>query len=131
MHLLSLSLSIVLRCGGQLLNVTSIFSSAMCIRWPSFALITVTSRCGIEVMLLVYNVNSNSNHYLFSKLPSVFIRVRHTLTAAAAHPLEFKVSRFRTSQFTRCFQPANVRKWNDLPDAGFHTGTLDGFQNAV
>ena len=40
----------------------------------------------------MYNVNSNSNHCLPSELPSVSTRVRLTLAAASAHPLEnFKV----------------------------------------
>ena len=36
MHLFSQSLSIVLRCGGLLLNVTFSFTNARCIRWPGF-----------------------------------------------------------------------------------------------
>ena len=43
---------IVLRCGGLLLNVIFIFSSARCIRWPLFALIRFSSRCIIDVMQL-------------------------------------------------------------------------------
>ena len=52
MHLFSQSLSIVLRCGGLLLNVIFSFSSARCIRWPGFALIRHFCRCAIDVMLL-------------------------------------------------------------------------------
>ena len=37
---------------GQLLNVTFSFSSARCIRCPDFALIRVSCRCVIYVMLL-------------------------------------------------------------------------------
>ena len=44
---------------------------------------------------------------------------------AAAHPLELEVSRCRTSQFARCFLPAQTRVWNDLPYTVFGTGTLD------
>ena len=36
-HLFAQSLSIVLRCGGQLLNATCSFSSARCIRWPGLS----------------------------------------------------------------------------------------------
>ena len=54
MQLFSQSLSIVLWCEGELLNVTFSFSSARCIRWPSFALITVSCCCIIDVMLLGY-----------------------------------------------------------------------------
>ena len=52
MHLFSQSLSIVLRCDGQLLNVTFSFTSARCIRWPVFALIKVSCRCVIDLVLL-------------------------------------------------------------------------------
>ena len=75
--------------------------------------------------------NSNFNHCLFIELPSAASRVRHTLAAAAAHPLEFEVSRCRTSQFARYVLPAQVRIWNDLPNTEFDTGTLDGFKGAV
>ena len=37
---------------GLLLNVIFSFSSARCIRWPGFALIRLSCRCVIDVMLL-------------------------------------------------------------------------------
>ena len=40
---------------------------------------------------MLYKVNSNPNHCLFSELSSASTRVRH------AHPLEFEVSRCRRS----------------------------------
>ena len=39
---------------------------------------------------MLYKVNSNSNHCLFSVLPSASTRVRHARAGAAAHPLELK-----------------------------------------
>ena len=48
---------------------------------------------------------------------------------AASKPLQG--SKCRTSQFARCFLPAQVRMWNDLPCTVFDTGTLDGFKGAV
>ena len=66
-----------------------------------------------------------------------YYRVRHSPAVAAAHPLEFEVSRCRTSefaraflpaQFTRCFLPALVLMWNDLPFGVFDTRTLDGLK---
>ena len=54
MHLFSKSLSIVLRCGDQLLNVTSRLSRVRCIRWLGFAMIRVFYRCVIDVVLLGY-----------------------------------------------------------------------------
>ena len=46
------SLIIVLQYGGLLLNVIFSFSSARCIRLPWFAMIRLSSRCVIYVMLL-------------------------------------------------------------------------------
>ena len=51
-------------------------------------------------------------------------------TAAAAHPLDFEVSRSRTTQFARYFLPA-TRVWNDLLYTVFDTGTLDGFKGTI
>ena len=80
---------------------------------------------------MLHKVNSNSNHCLFRELPSVSTRVRHTQAAAAAHPFEFEVSKCRTYQIARCFLPAQVRMWDDLPYNVFDTGTLDGFKGSV
>ena len=51
-HLFSKSVSIVLRGGGQLLNVTISFQTARCIQCPGFAPNSVYSHCVIAVMLL-------------------------------------------------------------------------------
>ena len=59
------------------------------------------------------------------------LSVRHTGAAAAAHPLEFKVSRCKTFKFVRCFLPAQTRVCNDLPYTVFDTETLVGFKGAV
>ena len=37
-----------------------------------------------------------------------------TRAAAAAHPLEFEISRCRTTNFATCFLPSQVQMWNDL-----------------
>ena len=80
--------------------------------------------------MLIY-VNSDTYHCLFSKLPPASTRVRHSRTAAAAHPLEFEASMYRTSQFAWCFLPVQVRMLNDLLCTVFDTGTLDGFKGVV
>ena len=134
MLLFSQSLSIVLRCWGLLLNVIFSFSSARCIRWPGIAVIRLSCRCHrrhVAALRMLYKGNSSSNYCLFSELPSASVRVRHTRAAAAAHPLEFEVSRCRTYQLARRFLPAQTRVWNDLPYTVFDTGTLDGFKGAV
>ena len=131
LHLFSQSLSIVLWCGGQLLNVTFSFFSASCIcmvDWlcPDQNFLSLCHLLRAAGLIMLYKVNSNSNHCLFSEQQSVSPRVRHTRAAAAANPLEFEVSRCRTSQFARSFLPAQVRLWNDLPYNVFDPGTLEG-----
>ena len=76
-------------------------------------------------------VNSNSNHGLFSELSSASTGVRHSRAVSASHPLEFDVSRCRTSQFARSFLPAQVQMWNDLTYTVFDTGTQDVFKGAI
>ena len=133
LHLFSQSLSIFLRCGGQLLNVIFSFVSARL--FGGRALLSLSfllyHRRRVAGLSMLYKVNVNSNRCLFSELPSAATRVRHSRAASTAHPLEFEVSRCRTSQFVRCFLPAQIRMWNDLPCTVFDTRTLDGFYCAV
>ena len=86
---------------------------------PDRILLSLCHRRHAAVLCMLYKVNSNSNHCLFSELPSASVRVRHIRDAAAAHPLEFEVTMCRTSQFARCFLPAQTRVWNYLPDTVF------------
>ena len=77
--------------------------------------LSLCHRRRVAGLSMLYKVISNSNRCLLSELPSASTRVRHTLAEAAAHSLEFEVSRCRTSLFARSFLPAQVRLWNDLP----------------
>ena len=105
-------MSIVRR--GQLLNVIFNFLSAKCIRWPGVALIRVSCRCVIDVELLGFvcctsDANADSNHCLFSELPSASTRVRHTQAAAAAHPcLKYQGVRCPNLQGVYCRPGSNV-----------------------
>ena len=99
--------------------------------YPDQSFLSLCHRGRVAGHKMLYKVTSNSNHCLFSELPSASTRVRHSRAAAAAHPLEFEVSRCRTSQCARSFLPAQVRMRNDLPYSVFDTGTLDGFKGAV
>ena len=112
MDLCSESLSIVLRCGGPLLNAIFSFSSSRCIRWPGFTLMRLSCRCVIDVVLLHcvcctrliqtrIIVCSVSFHLLLSEFDIPELQACRT-------PLEFEVSSCRTSQFARCFLPAQT-----------------------
>ena len=91
----------------------------------------IESRRNVAGLSMLYKVNSNSNHCLFSQLLSASTRVRQTRAAVAAHPLEFEVSSCSTSQVAWCFLPAQVRMWNDFLYTVFDTGMLDGFDGAA
>ena len=125
-------LEYVLQCWGQLLNVIFSFSSAWCIRWPGFALIRLSCRCVIDVILLhCVCCRRLIRPTIIVCLESFYICFCCSSTsraAATAHPLEFEVSRCGTFQFARCFLPAQTRVWNNLPYTVFDTGTLDGFR---
>ena len=53
------------------------------------------------------------------------------LASAATDLLEFELSRCGTTQFLMCFQQAQTRVCNDIPNTVFDTGTLNGFKGAV
>ena len=55
-QLFSQSLSIVLRCGGQLLNIAFSLLSARYIQWPGFVQIRVSCCCVIDVIWLAQYV---------------------------------------------------------------------------
>ena len=76
-------------CNLQLLE-SQVYSVAMFCSDQTFLSLCHQRRVAAQCML--YKINSNSNHCLFSELfLSVSVRVRHTLAAAALHPLEFEV----------------------------------------
>ena len=82
MHFFCQSLGLVLRYGGLLLNVIFSFSNGRCIRWTGFALIRLSCRCIINVMLL-HRVSCTMLIrtriiFFFSELPSASARVRYT-----------------------------------------------------
>ena len=85
-------------------------------------------RCSVAGMCILYKIHSNPKHCLYGELPPACQRVRHTRAAAVAHPCELEVPRCRTAQFRRCFLPAHVRMWNDIPSSVFDSGTLNGFK---
>ena len=103
MHLFSQYLSIVLRwwgsaakCHLQLLERLVYSLARLC---PDQTFLSLCYLRHVTALCMLYKVNSNSNHYLFSDLPSASVRVRHTRAAVAANPIEVEVSRCWISQF--------------------------------
>ena len=81
----------------------------------------------VAALCMLYTVNSNSNPFLFSELPSASVRIRHSLAAGAAHPFEFEVSRcmnFEEFEVSICkvFPAGPHSSVNDLPYTVFDTG---------
>ena len=131
MHLFSQSLSIVLQCGGHLLNVTFGFSNTRCIRWPGFALIWVSYRWVINIMLRGYVCCTRLIQTRIIACPASFLLLLPEFCIPELQALEFEVPRCRTSKFARCFLPTQVWIWNDLPYNVFDSGMLDRFKGAV
>ena len=98
---------------------------------PDQGFLSLCHRRRVPWLSLLHKVNSYSNHCLFSELSSASTRVRHTRVAASSHPLQFEVSRCRTSRFARSFLSAQVRMWNEFPYTVFLTPeSMDGFKGA-
>ena len=115
-------------CHLQLLERQVYSVARLC---PDQTFLSLCYRRHVAALCILCKVNSNSNHCLFSGLPSLSVRVRRTQATAATHPLEFEVLSCRTTQFTRCIPPAQTLVRNDLPYTVFDNRTLDGFKGAV
>ena len=94
MHLIFQSLSIILRCGGLQLNMIFSFSSAWWVQWPGFALIRVSCRCAINIMLL--------NCVCCTRL----IRTRITVFQWAS------ICFCQRSTYPRCVGSKSIRVWS-------------------
>ena len=110
MHLFSQSCSIVLLCVGELLTATFSFFNSMCVRLPGIALIRVSCHYDNNVVLLncVCCTRLIRTSIIVCSVSFHLHLPAFTRAAAAAHPLEFEVSWYRSSQFTRCFLPKFV-----------------------
>ena len=69
-------------CHLQLLE-RSVCLVAMLCRDQTF--LSLCHRRHVAALCMLYRVNSNSNHCLFSEFPSASVRVRHSRAAAVAH----------------------------------------------
>ena len=92
-------------CHLQLLE-RQVYSVVRLCRDQSF--LSLCHRRRVALLIMLYKVNANSNNCLFSELPFASTRVRNYRAAAAAHHLEFEVSRCKTSLFAWRFLPVQV-----------------------
>ena len=128
-------MSIVLRCGGQLLNVIFSLLSVRCIQWSGFALIGVSCRCVIDVVLLglvsctrlmqtLITVCSASFHLLLLEFDILKLRpllIHWSLKYQGVEP--------PNSQGVSCRPKFECGM--TFPYIVFDTGTLDWFKGAV
>ena len=70
-------------CHLQLLE-SQVNSARLC---PNQSFLSFCHRRYVAWLIVMYKVNSNSNHCLFGKFPSASARVRHTRAATASHRL--------------------------------------------
>ena len=54
--------------------------------------LSLCHRRQVAALCMLHKVNSNSNNYFFTELPSASVRVLNSPAAAAARPFEFEVS---------------------------------------
>ena len=69
-------------CHLQLLECQVCSVARLC---PDQNFLSLSCQHRVAWLSMLYKVNSNSNHCLFSELPSASTRIRHTRAAAAAH----------------------------------------------
>ena len=95
--------------------------------WHDQSFLSLCRRRSVAWLSMLYKVNANSASFESICFPLSFTY----RAAAAAHPLEFEVSRCRTSQIARSFQAAKVRMRDNLSYTVFDTETLDWFKSVV
>ena len=88
-------LEIVLRCHLQLLERQVYSVSMLC---PDQSFLSLYHRRRVSGLRMLYKVNTNSNHCLFSELTSesFYYRARHTEAATASHALELELLPYST-----------------------------------
>ena len=92
---------------------------------PDHSFLSLHHRCRLAGLSILYKINANSNHCLFSELPSTSTRVRHTELGPQLIHWNLKCQSVEPPYLKRCFMPAQVQMWNDLPYTVLGTGTLD------
>ena len=80
-------------CHRQLLERQVYSVASLC---PDQSFLSLCHRLRVAGLSMLYKVNSNSNHCLFSELPSAYTGVRHNRAAAAAHPQYHRTGGDRT-----------------------------------
>ena len=94
--------------------------------------LSLCHRRHVAELCMLYNANSNSNHCLFSELPSASVRVRYIELRLQLIHYSYKYQGAERLNFQGVSRrPRLVCAWNGIPYTVIDTGTLDGFKGAA
>ena len=85
----------------------------------------------VATVCMLYKIWCNPFHPLHAQLPQLYVPIRLTRAAVAAHDYAFEVPRCRTVQYSRSFIPWSVSLWNGLGCSAFDGVGLSGFKSSV
>ena len=88
-------------------------------------------RRSISSLCMLFKIFQNPGHPLHSELPNMARPVRVTRGALNLNSRSFSVVRCSTTQYSRCFIPATINLWNDLPSDTVELSELQKFKVAA
>ena len=85
----------------------------------------------ISSLCMLFKIFHNPSHPLCSELPNLFRLRRVTRVSLSISSLSFSPMSFHTSQYSRCFIPATIKLWNELPSMIVEAAELQKFKIGV
>ena len=85
----------------------------------------------VGALSMFYKIYNNALHPLHSLLPEPLNPLRMTRFTLNLNDLAMKFMRSNTTQFSRCFIPSLINKWNFLPDEIVHSKDISTFKSRV
>ena len=98
---------------------------------PNQIFLSLCKRRRVAGLSMLYKDNSNSNHSLFSELPSAYTWVRHSELRPQLIHWSLKYQGVERPNLLGLTFRLMVRMWNELLYTVVDTGMLDGFKGAV
>ena len=74
----------------------------------------IAHRQSVTILCMLHKIRGNPMHHLNGSLRGLYVLVRVTRGALAAHRYNYAPPRCRISQYRRTFIPLSVSLWNDL-----------------
>ena len=97
---------------------------------PSISL-DLGHRRQVGALSIFFKIYNNALHPLHSLLPEPLNPLRMTRFTLNLNDLAMKFMRSNTTQFSRCFIPSLINKWNFLPDEIVHSKDISTFKSRV